>query len=75
MSQLTVAQLVHQLQTLDPALPVFLAVNPDWPFAHTIGRVVEGTGLDGPAVYLAEDGQDHYLPPAVAAELDWADDS
>ncbi|AXU16594.1 hypothetical protein I3J09_16275 [Streptomyces clavuligerus] len=72
MSQpLTVAQLVHQLQTLNPTLPVFLAVNPDWPFAHTIGRVIEGTGMDGPAVYIAEDGQDHYLPRDVAAELNW----
>ncbi|MER5494244.1 hypothetical protein [Streptomyces sp. NPDC002490] len=68
---MTVAQLIHQLQTLDPALPVFLAVNPDWPFAHTIGQVVQGTGVDGPAAYLAENGQDHYLPPSISTELNW----
>ncbi|GLF95540.1 hypothetical protein SYYSPA8_14605 [Streptomyces yaizuensis] len=28
--------------------------------------------MDGPAVYIAEDGQDHYLPPTVATELEWS---
>lgn len=69
--ELTVGQLVHQLQTLDPDLPVCLAINPDWPYAHRIGRIVGITGPSG-AVYIAEDGQEDVLPPAVRTELDWA---
>ncbi|MFG3253290.1 hypothetical protein [Streptomyces sp. NPDC048172] len=69
---LTVGQLIHQLQTLDHDLPVFLAINPDWPFAHRIDRVV--TVPDGPSTvaYIAENGQEGYLPPAVRTELSWS---
>ncbi|WP_037853195.1 hypothetical protein [Streptomyces sp. NRRL F-5053] len=69
---LTVGQLVHQLQTLDPDQPVFLAINPDWPFAHGISQVV--TAADGPSnvVYIAENGQEGYLPTTARAELDWS---
>lgn len=69
--EITVGQLVHQLQTFDPGLPVYLAINPDWP-AHHIGRTVEITGATG-AVYIAENGQEGVLPPAVRNQLDWAD--
>lgn len=69
---LTVGQLIRQLQTTDPALPVFLAINPDWPYAHHIGRVVTLTDTDKGAVYIAEDGQAGVLPPAVRRELAWS---
>ncbi|MGF1425494.1 hypothetical protein [Kitasatospora sp. LaBMicrA B282] len=66
---LTVAHLIAQLQNLDPTLRVRLAVNPDWPFSHLLAaNVVVDNGL----VYLAEDGQEGYLPPAVRDELAWA---
>lgn len=68
---LTVGQLIHQLQTLSPDLPVYLAINPDWPFAHTVNRLVEGTSPAGPAVYIAENGQHDYLPTAVQDQLTW----
>lgn len=68
---LTVGQLIHQLQTLDHDQPVFLAINPDWPFAHRLNQVI--TVTDGPSssVYIAENGQEGYLPTAVRTELDW----
>ncbi|WP_405931523.1 hypothetical protein [Streptomyces sp. NBC_00827] len=70
--EITVGQLVHQLQTFNPDLPVYFAINPDWPHAHRIGRMVETTGTDG-AVYIAENGQEGVLPPAIRSQLDWAD--
>ncbi|MEU0723123.1 hypothetical protein [Streptomyces sp. NPDC006140] len=70
--EIIVGQLVHQLQTFDPDLPVCLAINPDWAYAHRIGRIVEITGSSG-AVYIAENGQEGVLPPAVRNQLDWAD--
>ncbi|WP_327157701.1 hypothetical protein [Streptomyces tubercidicus] len=71
-THITAGQLIHQLQTLDPDLPAYLAINPDWPYAHRIGRVAVGHGLNGPAIYIAEDGQEDILPPDVRTELGWA---
>ncbi|GAA1708321.1 hypothetical protein [Streptomyces yatensis] len=68
---LTVGQLRHQLETLDHDLPVYLAINPDWPYAHRIGEVVALTEGHPGAVYIAEDGQAGVLPPAVRSELAW----
>ncbi|MEV3853145.1 hypothetical protein AB0J38_02340 [Streptomyces sp. NPDC050095] len=69
----TVGQLVHQLQTMDPDLPVYLAVNPDWPFAHRIGSVIEDRPAFGSgAVYIAEDGQQEVLSPNVRTQLNWS---
>ncbi|MET9374902.1 MULTISPECIES: hypothetical protein [unclassified Streptomyces] len=70
--EITVRQLIHQLQAVDPDLPAYFAINPDWPQAHRIGRVVEISGSNG-AAYLAENGQEGVLPPEVRAQLDWAD--
>jgi len=64
---LTVGQLIHQLQTLDPDLPVRLAINPDWPFSHHIGTVTEAAGT----AYIAEDGQEDYLPTTARTALNW----
>ncbi|MGP3948489.1 hypothetical protein [Streptomyces sp. 7N604] len=71
-SKITVRQLIRQLQTVDPDLPAYLAINPDWPHVHYVGRVVEVPGANG-AVYLAENGQEGVLPPAVRNQLDWTD--
>ncbi|WP_030253086.1 hypothetical protein [Streptomyces violens] len=67
----TVGQLLHQLHILDHDLPVYLAINPDWPYAHRIGRVMALTGADRGAVYIAESGQEGVLPPAVRTKLSW----
>ncbi|MFJ9085458.1 hypothetical protein ACOKM5_35750 [Streptomyces sp. BH097] len=70
---LTVGQLIHQLRPLDPDLPVYLAINPDWPFAHRTGRIVRNHHASGAqAVYIAEDGQAAVLPAGVRDELDWS---
>ncbi|MFJ2626861.1 hypothetical protein ACIO6T_26415 [Streptomyces sp. NPDC087532] len=69
---ITVRQLIRQLQAVDPDLPVYFAINPDWPQAHRVGRVVEVSDPGG-AVYLAENGQEGVLPPEVRGQLDWAD--
>ncbi|TQF02028.1 hypothetical protein E6W39_06735 [Kitasatospora acidiphila] len=65
---LTVGHLLTQLQNLDPNLRIRLAVNPDWPFTHLLASTV--VVHDGHA-YLAEDGQEDYLPTAVRDELAW----
>jgi hypothetical protein len=65
---LTVGQLIRQLETLNPDLPVRLAVNPDWPFSHFVGRVVDADS----AAFIAEDGQEGYLPRTGCAALNWA---
>ncbi|POX43053.1 hypothetical protein C3486_02190 [Streptomyces sp. Ru73] len=69
---LTVGQLIRQLQAADPQLPVYLAVNPDWPYAHHIARIVALTEMEKGAVYIIEDGQAGVLPPVVRAELAWS---
>ncbi|MGC4998497.1 hypothetical protein [Streptomyces sp. DT195] len=65
---LTVGHLLRQLQDLDPDLPVRLAVNPDWPFAHYVwADVVVQNGT----AFIADDGQEDYLPAGVRNALAW----
>ncbi|MFJ7946849.1 hypothetical protein ACIQ6K_24820 [Streptomyces sp. NPDC096354] len=65
---LTVGHVLRQLQELDPNLPIRLAVNPDFPFAHHVGAEV--IVRDGRA-FIADDGQEGYLPAAVGEALNW----
>jgi hypothetical protein len=46
---------------------VALAIQPNWPFEHYIGEVVE---VDG-TVYISEAGQSGYLAGEVSRELGW----
>ncbi|WP_425423851.1 hypothetical protein [Streptomyces catenulae] len=66
---LTVGHLLRQLQALDPNLPVRLAVNPDFPFTHYLAAKV--VVRDGKA-FIADDGQEDYLPAEVSDALAWA---
>ncbi|MFD3418830.1 hypothetical protein [Streptomyces decoyicus] len=66
---LTVGHLLRQLQNIDPNLPVRLAINPDFPFAHYVGTEV--VVRDGKA-FIAEDGQEDYLPTTASDALAWA---
>ncbi|MER5970353.1 hypothetical protein ABT112_11565 [Streptomyces sp. NPDC002055] len=66
---LTVGHLLRQLQGLDPNLPIRLAINPDFPFAHYVGADV--IVRDGKA-FIADDGQEGYLPTVVRNALAWA---
>ncbi|MFD4505349.1 hypothetical protein [Streptomyces sp. NPDC058457] len=63
---LTVGHLIRQLQGLDPNLPVRLAINPDFPFAHYVGAKV--VVRDGKA-FIADDGQEGYLPVGACDAL------
>lgn len=66
---LTVGHLLRQLQQLDPALPLRLAISPDWPFTHYVNTtVVVRNGI----AFIADDGQQDYLPSAVRDALGWA---
>ncbi|MFF4453791.1 hypothetical protein [Streptomyces goshikiensis] len=66
---LTVGHLLRQLQDLDPSLPLRLAFNPDFPFAHYVGAEV--IVRDGRA-FIADDGQEDYLPAGARDALAWA---
>ncbi|QMU79954.1 hypothetical protein GXW83_02310 [Streptacidiphilus sp. PB12-B1b] len=66
---LTVGQLLSKLQSLDPSLPIRLAINPDFPFTHYVGAEV--VVRDGKA-FIADDGQEGYLPAEVSDALAWA---
>ncbi|WP_269858019.1 DUF317 domain-containing protein [Streptomyces sp. RPT161] len=68
---LTVGQLIRQLEELDADLPVRLAINPDWPFSHYAGRVLNADGT----AFIADDGQEGYLPRTVSTLLDWENSS
>ncbi|MGV4927610.1 hypothetical protein K2224_28900 (plasmid) [Streptomyces sp. BHT-5-2] len=65
---LTVGHLLRQLQALEPNLPIRLAINPDFPFTHYLGAEV--VVRDGKA-FIADDGQEDYLPVAVSNALAW----
>lgn len=65
----TVGHLIRQLQELDPDLPIRLAVNPDFPFAHFVGSNVI---VEGGTAFLADDGQEGYLPREVSNTLAWS---
>ncbi|MFC8015230.1 hypothetical protein [Streptomyces cinereoruber] len=66
---LTVGHLLRQLQGLDPNLPIRLAINPDFPFTHYVGAEV--VVRDGKA-FIADDGQEDYLPTSASADLTWS---
>ncbi|MFD6345018.1 hypothetical protein ACFWF9_09865 [Streptomyces roseolus] len=65
---MTVGHLLHQLQDLDPTLPIRLAVNPDWPFTHYLAADVV---VRDSKAFIVDDGQEDYLPSTVCAALSW----
>lgn len=82
-----VAELIEALEDFDPDTEVRLAIQPSYPFQHTIAEVVEvdlseggededddDDGETGIVVYIAEGGQLYsapYLPGAASEELGW----
>ncbi|WP_075732607.1 hypothetical protein [Streptomyces acidiscabies] len=64
----TVTDLIDQLQTLPGHLPVRLAITPGFPFTHHIRPHLI---VHDNTAYIAENGQDDYLPPPVAEALNW----
>ncbi|MFB7776289.1 hypothetical protein [Streptomyces bauhiniae] len=68
-SCITVGHLLRQLQDLDPDQPIRLAINPDFPFAHYVGADVI---VENGTAFIADDGQEDYLPAGVRDALGWA---
>lgn len=65
-----VMELIDALDNMDPEAEVRLAIQPNYPFSHYINRwdpVVE----DNDIVYIAEGGQESYLPGSVRGQLGW----
>lgn len=64
----TVGELLELLEDFDPEAPVALAIQPSYPFKHSLGQAV--LAADG-TVYLAEGGQQGYLEGTAREELGW----
>lgn len=77
----TVGDLLAALENYDDDTPVRFAQQPNWPFEHTIGQVVQtpddaeddGDESPDPVVWLGEGGQVGYLPGMAANALGWRD--
>ena len=77
MHELTVGELIDELEALDPGTTLRIASQPSWPFEWSVAGVhVQPTGSDLPGAesvaYLVEGTQIGYLPGGVASELGWA---
>ncbi|WP_225847250.1 hypothetical protein [Streptomyces sp. HPF1205] len=68
---MTVGELIERLSAYDPAGDVRLAINPDFPFAHTIGAITATTENGEQTVFTGESGHQTHLPVAVAQVLGW----
>ncbi|MFJ4703640.1 hypothetical protein ACIP6I_02100 [Streptomyces anulatus] len=75
-SEMTVGDLIDLLSARDRSAPVRLAVNPFFPMAHRIERVLASEDETGRAVVYLAEGRDEgaqlgYLPTDVAVALTW----
>lgn len=61
----TVEDLTGALEEMDPQAPVMVAVQPSWPFEHSITGVINA---QNGTVYLASK-QEGYLPPQKLKKL------
>jgi hypothetical protein len=74
---MTVAQLIEELQQMNPDAQVRFASQPSWPFEYSIASVVsvevENRRTDEmiETVYLEEGSQLGYLPREAKNELNW----
>lgn len=69
---LTVGELIERLEACDRDAVVRLAVNPSFPYSHFTGDIVPARDPQGRSmVFLAEAGQERFLPLAVAQALAW----
>lgn len=67
----TVADLIAHLEQFDEDLPIALAIQPNYPFEHSIAQVVEAE-IDGQTkVFIGEGSQVGYLPGEASEELGW----
>lgn len=71
-SDTTVGDLIDRLSAYPREAAVRLAVNPFFPMAHQLARVVAASDEHGDLVVLLADGEQlGHLPPTVAVALTW----
>ncbi|MFI1185842.1 hypothetical protein [Streptomyces californicus] len=75
-SGMTVGDLIDLLSARDRSAPVRLAMNPFFPMAHRIERVLTSVDESGRAVVYLAEGRDEgsqlgHLPTEVAVALTW----
>ena len=74
---MTVADLIYELEQLNPEAQVRFASQPNWPFEYSIASVVQVETEDRrteevvETVYLEEGRQIGYLPGEAKDELGW----
>ena len=74
---MTVADLIYELEQMNPEAEVRFASQPSWPFENDIDSVVSvevedrRTGEAVEVVYLEEGRQIGYLPGEAKDELGW----
>ncbi len=68
---MTVAELIQELEYLNPEAEVRLAEQPRWAMEHGISQVVEAEVEGEPVVYIAEGGWLGYLPSPAHEALNW----
>ncbi len=77
---MTVAELMEELEDVDPDAEVRLAMQPSWPFEYAIGRIAQVSAPEDESarkdeepqvVYLSEGNQLGYLPGYVSEDLGW----
>ena len=74
---MTVADLIYQLEQMNPEAQVRFASQPNWPFEYSISSVVQVEIADRrtdegvETVYLEEGRQLGYLPAEAKDELGW----
>ena len=86
MGATTVGELMEELEEYDENTEIRLAIQPSWPFEHTIGSIIEVdlqerreefvpvSAIMEPehlVVYLGQGGQIGYLPQPASEELGW----
>ncbi|MFG2996613.1 hypothetical protein [Streptomyces sp. NPDC048340] len=68
----TVGEIIDRLSSCDRDAPFYLAINPEFPYAHFAGEIVEARDSQGgQVVFLGEAGQSEFLPPVIAQALTW----
>jgi hypothetical protein len=71
-AEMTVEELMYLLEELDPEATVRLAIQPSWPFEHSLDGNYAEVEKDGKkVVYLAEGNQLGYLPGEARQQLGW----
>lgn len=69
----TVGELLEVLAECDPAAPIRLATQREWPFEWTVGAVaVAGDNCGDDTVYLGAGDQASYLSGDAREALGWA---